>query len=106
MCFYFRNKLTHEPCDRHGYTAYWTRDLSLRPVGTNSLSTIKNLTEFLRYTLLHIFVFSKKKNYDIDNFSKLTGLLGIWFRFDLKKTFDTQVIFFFFIFFYFFLNFF
>ena len=40
----FSAELTHEPCDRHAYSAYWTRDLEQKPVN----SSLQRFAEFLR----------------------------------------------------------
>lgn len=40
----FSAELTHEPCDRHAYSAYWTRDLEQKPVNF----ALQRFAEFLR----------------------------------------------------------
>ena len=41
----FCAELTHEPCDRHAYSAFWTRDLDQKPVN----STLQRFTQFLTH---------------------------------------------------------
>ena len=41
----FSGELTHEPCDRHANSAYWTCDLEQKPVN----STLQRFTQFLTH---------------------------------------------------------
>ena len=41
----FSAELSHEPCDRHAYSAFWTRDLDQKPVN----STLQRFTQFLTH---------------------------------------------------------
>jgi len=43
----FEKAMYLEPSDRHGYSAYWTKDLNARAVG-GMPSGLKNLTDFVR----------------------------------------------------------
>ena len=47
----FSAELTHEPCDRHAYSAYWTRDLDRKPVN----STLQRFTQFLTHYDIAMF---------------------------------------------------
>ena len=47
----FSTELTHEPCDRHAYSAFWTRDLDQKPVS----STLQRFTQFLTHYEVPMF---------------------------------------------------
>ena len=47
----FSAELTHEPCDRHAYSAFWTRDLDQKPVS----STLQRFTQFLTHYEVPMF---------------------------------------------------
>ena len=91
LLFYFfcRTMLTHEPCDRHSYAAYWLRDLEQRPVS----SKVSGFTDFLKkhdigvfegdksfFLLNHQFIMlgKKKKKKKLKNKNKIKIKRGVF----------------------------